>query len=456
MLNSLREEIRPMLKLAIPLILAELSWMSMGIVDTIMVGRLPNSAVALGAVGLGQGLYYAIAIFGSGLLLGLDTIVSQAFGRQDLEDANRSFINSLYLALALTPILMGIVWQWPPLMRRIGIGPNLMAQLEPFLKALNWGTLPLLLYFATRRYLQAVNLVKPVTWAFVTANVVNALGNWIFIYGRLGVPAYGVAGSGWSTCVARAYMVLFLMGALIYHNGRSRLGIWSARKRLELRRIKDLLFLGLPAAGQILCEIGAFAAATALVGKLGAPSLAGHEIALNCASVTFMIPLGISSAAAVRVGQKLGAKDFKAARRAGWTAILLAAAFMSCTALVFFCFSRQLARIFSPDPEVIRRGSVLLLIAAVFQVFDGIQGVTTGVLRGTGDTRTPMVANFVAYWIVGLPLGYWLCFRLGLGAPGIWVGLCTGLILIGSGLLWVWKGQLQKEDPIQIRPNPVI
>jgi MATE family multidrug resistance protein len=209
--------------------------------------------------------------------------------------------------------------------------------------------------------------------------------------------------------------------------------------RIDLHRVWALLKLGAPAATQILCEIGAFSAATALIAKLGAVPLSGHEIALNCAALTFMVPLGISSAAAVRVGQQLGRKDPAGARRAGWSAITLGASFMTCSGLVFVSFPTLIARLFSPDPMVIRTGAKLLLVAAAFQLFDGLQTVATGALRGAGDTKTPMLANFIAYWLIGIPAGYVLCFRLGWGALGVWIGLCGGLMIIGSGLLFAWS-----------------
>jgi len=434
----LRDDFFLTLRLALPLIIAEVGWMSMGIVDTIMVGRLPDSAVAIGATGLGQSLYHSLAIFGGGLLLGLDTFVAQAYGRKDLHDARISLVNGLFLALALTPILMLAVSFWPPLMQHFGISAELVEPMRPFLHALNWGTLPLLTYFALRRYLQAENVVLPIMFALISANVVNAIGDWALIYGHLGLPAMGITGSGWATCVARIYMAGVLAVTLLWVESKRSLPRWAGAVRIDLRRVTALLKLGAPAATQILLEIGAFAAATALVARLGPVPLSGHEIALNCAALTFMVPLGISSAAAVRVGQQLGRRDSAGARRAGWSAIVLGAGFMTCSGLVFVSIPTWIARLFSPDPVVIRTGARLLLVAAAFQLFDGLQTVATGALRGAGDTKTPMLANFVAYWLIGLPVGYLLCFKSGWGAVGVWIGLCAGLMMIGSGLLLAW------------------
>ncbi len=437
-LAVLRDDFLLTFRLALPLIIAEVGWMSMGIVDTIMVGRLPNSAVAIGATGLGQSLYHSVAIFGGGLLLGLDTFVAHAYGREDLHDARVSMVNGLFLALALTPVLMLGVSLWPALMQRFGISAELVEPMRPYLNALNWGTLPLLVYFALRRYLQAVNVATPIMFALISANIVNAIGNWILIYGHLGFRALGITGSGWSTCVARIYMAGVLAVTLLWVESKRTLPKWVGVIRIDVHRMWALFKLGAPAAMQILCEIGAFSAATALCARLGPVPLSGHEIALNCAALTYMVPLGISSAAAVRVGQQLGRRDSVGARRAGWSAIVLGAGFMTCAGLVFVSVPRLIARLFSPDPTVIRVGATLLLVAAAFQLFDGLQTVATGALRGAGDTRTPMLANFLAYWLIGLPLGYLLCFRFGWGAVGVWIGLCIGLVIIGSALLVAW------------------
>jgi len=405
-----------MLQLAAPLVLAELGWMGMGIVDTMMVGRV--SAEAIGAVSLGSVLFYAVAIFGSGLTLGLDTLVSQSFGARRMMDCHRSLINAVYFCLPLAPALMLLVWCWVPLLERFGINPSVLRQTVPYLMAIMWSTFPLLLYFALRRYLQAMNRVAPIMFALISANGINLAGNWILVYGHFGFRPMGAEGSGWATCVSRVYMVVVLASYLLYDATVRRTGLLDASLAPDFRRIRELVRLGLPAATQLSLEVGVFAAATALIGTLNAASLAAHQIAMNVATFTYMVPLGISSAAAVRVGQALGRDDVHAAGRAGWVAMALGA--------------------FTTDRAVIRTAISLLAVAAAFQLFDGLQTVATGALRGAGDTRTPMICHLLLYWLLGLPLGYVLCFVVGWGAVGLWTGLCVALILIGSVLLAVW------------------
>ncbi|HXQ26538.1 MAG TPA: MATE family efflux transporter [Candidatus Acidoferrales bacterium] len=437
--HYIAEEVRPMTSLAAPIVLAELGWMTMGIVDTMMVGRQADSSVAIGAVSLGGILYIAVAIFGAGLMLGLDTLVSHSYGAGDLDDAHRSLVNGVYLSLGMAPVLMGLIRLWEPILRALNIEAPVLSQAIPYLRALNWSTAPLLLYFVFRRYLQGINLVKPVMFSLVTANVINLAGNWALIYGHLGFRAMGTVGSGWATCCSRIYMAAVLMAYCLYYDLRYKTGLLDASRWPHMPRVRRLLSLGFPAAMQLGLEVGVFAVATALIARLGAIQLASHQVALNTASFTYMVPLGISSAAAVRVGQALGRRDHHAASRAGWTALALGASFMTCTAILFWTVPHYIVRIYTPDPVVIRAASNLLFVAAFFQLFDGLQAVATGALRGAGDTRTPMIWSSAIYWFVGLPLGAYLCFRVGWGAVGLWTGLCIALVLIGSGLLYVWR-----------------
>lgn len=428
-----------MIRLALPLVMAELGWMTMAIVDTMMVGRQHNSAVAIAAVSLGSILFNSTAIFGTGLMLGLDTLVSHSFGAGRVEDCHHSLVNGVYLSLGIAPVLMGIVWGVGHLLGTFGIERDVMVQAIPYLKALNWGTLPLLLYFVFRRYLQGMSLAKPVMFALISANIVNLVGNWALIYGHLGLRAMGTVGSGWSTCIARTYMMAVLLVYALYYDHRYQTGLRVTSRMPNFMRIWQLVELGLPAATQFGMEVGVFAVATVLIGKLGAVPLASHQIAVNTVSFTYMVPLGIASAAAVRVGQALGRRDAHGASRSGWTAILLGAGFMSLMGVAFFLVPQYIVRIYTPDRSLIRTASQLLFVGAFFQLFDGIQTVATGALRGAGNTRTPMICHLVFYWLVGLPVGAYLCFHYGWGARGLWTGLCVALILIGSALLYFWR-----------------
>jgi MATE family multidrug resistance protein len=268
----------------------------------------------------------------------------------------------------------------------------------------------------------------------LTANLVNLAGNWILVLGHLGAPRLGAEGAGWATCFSRIYMA----GALAYILWKYDPQVLRISWRPHASRMWTLIKLGAPAAGQMAIEIGVFATVTVLVSKLNATALAGHQIALTAVSTTFMMPLGVSSAAAVRVGFALGRGDMSAAARAGWTALGLGAAVMSAAAVVLLTVPEWIARLFSPDSAVIAAASTILRVAAFFQLFDGLQIVVTGSLRGVGDTRTPMFCHLAGYWVIGLPLGAMLCFGRGLGAPGLWMGLSAGLIAIGVVLTAFW------------------
>ncbi len=438
-LHYIAEEARPMLRLAIPLVLAELGWMTMAIVDTMMVGRQADSAVAIAAVSLGSILFNAAAIFGTGLMLGLDTLVSHSYGAGNVEDCHHSLVNGVYLSFGITPILMGVIRLFEPVLRSLDLQPSVLHQTIPYLRALNWGTLPLLFYFVFRRYLQGMNLAKPVMFALVSANLVNIVGNWTFVFGHFGFRAMGTVGSGWSTCIARIYMMSVLLVYVVYYDHRYKTGLRDTQRLPNFLRMWKLVQLGFPAATQFGMEVGVFAVCAALIGRLGAVAMASNQVALNTVSLTYMVPLGIASAAAVRVGQALGRGDPHGASRAGWTAMALGVGFMFCMGVIFFLVPGYIVRVYTPDPVVLHEAAVLLYVAAFFQLFDGMQTVATGALRGAGDTRTPMICHLILYWGVGLPLGAYLCFRLRWGAPGLWTGLCVALILIGSTLLYFWR-----------------
>jgi MATE family multidrug resistance protein len=421
-----KQQLTDMLRLAGPVILAELGWMFMGVVDTIMVGSLGPTAI--GAVSVGHVFLDLIAIVGIGLLLGLDTLVSQSYGAGDLKDCEHSLWQGLYIAAVFSPIAMLSVFTAGPILRAAGVNSGVISLAVPYALSLQWSLPALVIYAAFRRYLQGISLVRPVMLALLSANLVNVAGNWILI------PEYGVEGAGWATVVSRVYMALFLACVAILRDP----ALVNRIPGVDFQRIRKLLGLGLPAAGQILLEVGVFATSTVLAGRLTPESLAAHHILLNIAGTTFMVPLGMSSAGAVTVGHAIGRRNWVAAKRSGWLAIALGAGFMAVAAAVLLLIPTPLIGIFTRNSEVLRIAIPLLLVAAVFQLFDGLQVVATGVLRGAGDTRTPMIVNLMGHWLLGLPVGYLLCFSFGYGVTGLWMGLSVGLIVVGSVLLFAW------------------
>jgi MATE family multidrug resistance protein len=450
-LRGVREEIRPMLALAGPVVLAEIGWMAMGFVDTAIVGRLGPEAI--GAVGIGTAIFGTLAIFGMGLLLGLETLVSQAYGARNLPSCHRALIDGLYLSAIVAPpmLLLAAGANWS--LKYWGLPPAVLRLAVPYFSILTWSLVPLLLYAAFRRYLQAMGLVAAVTFALISANVINACANYVLIFGHLGLPALGTSGSAVATLVSRIYMAMVLLAAILLHNHHGRLGLFAVSWRFHLPGIARLVRLGFPAAAQVTLELGVFAAVTALAGRVDEASLAAHQVVLTLAGLTFMVPLGVGSAGAVRVGHAVGRGDARGARRSGWTALLLGVGFMSCAAVTFLLFPVPLVHVFTSNRAVVRLGISLLAVAAMFQIFDGLQGVATGVLRGLGDTRTPMVTNLLGHWLLGLPIGYGLCFVAGWGVVGLWLGLSIGLVVVGLTLLAVWRRRSHGPLAAVERPN---
>jgi MATE family multidrug resistance protein len=433
----MRRELLPMLRLAGPVVLAEIGWMSMGIVDTIMVGPLGPGAI--GATGMSSSLFFAAAVFGMGVMLGLDALVAQSYGAGRLDDCVRWLRHGVLLALVVGPAIMLAFQAATAYVDVLRLNADIRELALPYLRVIPLSGLPLLLYATFRRYLQGIHAVRPVMTALVTANVVNALANWVLIYGRLGAPALGVEGAAWATVAARVYMAAFLFAAIVLEHRRRGSAHPHVPWAFEPDRIRRLVGLGLPAASQVTVEVGVFAAVSALAGRLDPVSLGAHQIALNLAALSFMVPLGLSSAGAVRVGHAVGAGEPRRAVHAGWTALAVGAALMAAVGVSFLLFPGPMLRAFSDDPRLLAIATRLLAIAAAFQLFDGTQAVATGVLRGVGDTRTPMLMNVIGHWVFGLPAGYALCFGAGWGVAGLWIGLSIGLTFVAVVLTLVWR-----------------
>jgi MATE family multidrug resistance protein len=426
-----------MVALAIPVVLSELGWTAQGIVDTIMVGRLGPAAI--GAVTLGNAVYFTPVLFCFGLLLGLDTLVAQAYGRRDHDECHRWLAQGIYLACILTVPLMLLLFAASYGFAPFGIHAEVAVPAASYLRILTWGTLPLVFYGATRRYLQGVGQVRIISVTIVAGNLLNWFANWVLIYGKLGFPALGVNGSALSTVISRIFIALALSAAAWRYERRRGHPLFQHWAGPSLARLRQLAGLGLPAGGQVLLEVGAWNLVTLFAGRLSAVALAAHSIVFNYGSLSFMVPLGIGSAAAVSVGHAVGAGDGGRARRAGWLALGLGTGFMLLAAVVYLGLPGPLVALYTRDPQVMALGRRLLWVVAAFEIFDGIQTVSTGALRGLGETRVPMLANLVGYWVLGLPLGLTLCFVLGWGIYGLWIGLLAALIVIAATLLMRWR-----------------
>jgi MATE family multidrug resistance protein len=429
-----------MLNLAVPVVVAEMSWVTMGTVDILMVRALGPSAI--GAVGVGSMLFLALAVFGIGVLLGLDTVIAQSFGAGQRDECHRWFVHGVVMSVILTIPLTLVAWVAIARLDLWGFDLTVLNLTEPYLRIVTWSVWPLLLYTAFRRYLQAMGVVKPTMVILLTANLVNVLANWMLIHGNLGAPALGVDGAGWATFISRSYLALGLLSVVVWRDARTDYGLRRVSWVIERSRLRQLLWLGLPAAMQVTLEVGVFSAASALAGRLAPVALAAHQITLNMASFTFMVPLGLASAAAVRVGHAVGRRDTYGANQAGWTAVMLGVFCMACASAIFLLIPNRLMGLFTVDLTVVDLGVTLLFVAAIFQIFDGLQGVLTGALRGLGDTRTPMFLNLAGHWAFGLPLGYTICFVLGYGVVGLWIGLSAGLIVVSLLLLMVWARRM--------------
>jgi len=436
-----KAELSELFRLAVPVAGVQVGMMLMGVVDTIMVGHV--SPADLAAVALGNIYFFASAVFGMGLLFALDPVVSQAVGAGDGEAVARAVQRGLLLAVGLTGVAALLLSVAEPALTLLRQPPEVIPKAAGYARATIPGILPFYLFVVLRQTLQAQGRVLPILAAIVVANLANVLFNWVLVYGNLGAPALGAVGSGWASSLSRGVMALSLLGiawVLLRPHVRP-----FRPESMRWKPMVRMLRLGAPIGAQMAMEYGAFGLAGLLMGLLGTIAVAGHQIALNLAALTFMVPWGVSQATAVLVGRGVGAEDPDRARRAAVGGLILGAGFMTLTMVVFFTVPGPLARIYSGDPPVLALAATLLPIAAVFQVFDGIQVVALGILRGVGDTRAPMILNLLGFWAVGLPLGIALAFPGEMGPHGLWWGLAAGLAVVAVLLLARTRRRLTGE-----------
>ena len=420
-----------LLRLALPIVVVQLGIMFMGVIDTIMVGHL--SARALAGVALGNVYFWTCGIFGMGVIMALDPVIAQAVGANDGIAVARGFQRGFLLALVLTiPISVALLFA-EPVLRALGQADDVVPLAVSYALICIPGVLPFLAFTVLRQTLQAMALVRPIVLTMIVSNIANILLNWILIFGKLGAPALGVAGAAWATSAAR-WLMLMVLFAVAWR--RLRVYLLPVRAdTFSLAPLGRMLALGAPIGLQFQLEYGIFAVVGLLMGTIGTTPLAAHQVALNVASFTFMVPMGVAAAVAVLVGHAVGRGDALGARQAATASLVSSAGFMALMAIVLLVVPGLIARVYTDDVAVIGIAILLLPLAGFFQVFDGMQVVCGGILRGLGDTHSPLIANIVGFWVLGLPLGVWLGLHRGYGPAGLWWGLVAGLAVVGLALL---------------------
>jgi MATE family multidrug resistance protein len=427
-------EVSALLRLAGPIIVAQLGGIAMNITDTVMVA--PLGPVSLAAAGLANAVHVAALITCGGMVAGMSPLVSQAIGRRDRDEARRVLVQGLWLAalLALPVMLLSLLGR-PVTALRLGQAPEVARLAGAFLFALAPGVLPIALFGALKYYLDGIGRPRVAMTVMLLGIGLNVLGNQLLIYGVPGwIQPMGVVGSGLSTSLVRWAVALTLGGYVLLHPELSPLRRVSLRPRLA--RIGRILAIGAPIGAQHGAEIGIFSFAAVMMGWMGPVQLAAHQLTINVASATFMVAVGASSAGSIRVGMHVGGGRRRGMHRAVLATYLVSLGFMSCCALVFLLFPRWLLRLYTHDPAIVATGTGLLFMAALFQVFDGAQVTGLAVLRGAADTRVPMWITILGYWVVGLPVAYGLGFHTPLRHVGIWTGLTVSLALVGMLLAW--------------------
>lgn len=419
----LKIELRQLVRLAAPLAAAQAGTQIMNLVDLAVLGRL--GARELGAAGLGHAIFFMVSVMGIGLILGIDPMISQAFGAGDPVRARHVLWQGIWLALGATVVLSIPLFCMPFVVPHFGMAKDVAPLTAVFILWRSLGLAPLLLFLVVRAYLQAQHITKPMVMAMLAGNVFNFLSDLVLVFGWGPIPPLGVAGAAISTDLGSVLQLAIVA--------------WEVRKipmtfkRSPVwREIRNAIRVGLPTGMQMGFEIGIFALVGVLAARLGTIAVAAHQLVLSLAAFTYTIAVGVANAASVRVGLAVGGGDRERTRAAGFSALLVAAGWMSFTAIVLALAPRAMARLVTNQLDVIAAAVPLLFVAAVFQLSDGIQVVATGALRGAGDTHFSFAANLVGYWVIGLPIALFLCFTKGMGVVGLWWGLCAGLVAVAT------------------------
>ncbi|MBX2920992.1 MAG: MATE family efflux transporter [Chitinophagaceae bacterium] len=424
--QSLSAEAKKTAALSLPIILGELSQMALHIIDTAMVGALGYKQLAAAALVLS--VLNIPFVIGIGMTISVSQLVSMAHGRRDGQRVSHFFYNGFWLCAFTAIIIASALVACRNVLFHLGQDTEVATLAVPFLTLMGWSIIPMLLFMALKQFTDGLEKTRTAMVISIAALPVNIFINWLLIFGNLGFPALGLPGAGWGTLITRALMFCTLGGVILYHPlFRRYIIVRKNQWKLKLKTIRELLYIGVPSGLQVGMEGGAFALSGIIIGTLGATEQAAHQIALSCASFTFMVSLGLSQGSSIRVSNAYGTLNRAKILNIGKSTLITGLLYGIFCAAFFILFRNMLPQAFNNNTEVIKTASLLLVLAAIFQISDATQVIGAGLMRGIKDVNVPTVLIAVAYWVVGIPVGYLLTFQAKLGPAGIWIGLILGL-----------------------------
>lgn len=424
-LPNIKKESSTLLKVGLPIVGTQLLGMGLNVTDTIMAGKL--SAADLAGVAIGNALYLPVTLFGMATLVAINPIVSQYLGARKFFEIGKSARQMLWLVVFLSIPSFFIIRNLDVVMHMIGVDTEIIPLASGYLKSVSWGVFALFTYAGIRYFSEGLAITKPPMYIAFSTLLLNIPANYIFMYGKLGSPALGAIGTGYATSVVQIIAGISIIVFTISFKPYKRFNIFAKTKGPEWKYIKELLRVGIPSGASSTMEILLFASVSLLMGTLSVTASAAHQVAINIAATIFMIPFGLSMAISQRVGKAVGQGSMSDARFRGFLGTGLCTLIMTCTAILIFTIPEFIVGIYSADVEVKKMAVSLIFMAGVFQISDGLQVGGFGALRGLKDTRIPMVVNFISYWLIGFPVGYYLGITLNYGPEGLWVGLISGL-----------------------------
>lgn len=438
--------------LAYPVMLSQLGQVMVGVADSMMVGRL--GAEPLAAASLGNSIFFVVMMFGIGISMAITPLVAAADGEGRYNRIARIFRHGFVINAFAGSILFLIVLMASPGLFYLNQPEEVVRLAIPYMGIITFSLLPLMVFQSFKQLAEGLSQTKQAMAITIFCNLVNVFLNWVLIYGNLGFPAMGINGAGWATLISRVLMAVIIFYYVWNSKRYRRYNIDFAFKKFSFPLISKMLNIGVPTGFQFVFETGAFSAAAIMMGWMGVNALASHQIAINVASISYMMASGLSAAAMVRVGNQLGRNDIRSLREIGFTSFGMVTIFMMFFAIALIALRNFLPMLYIDDYSVIKLSASLLIIAGLFQLPDGIQVVGLGALRGMGDVKIPTVITLVAYWVIGLPLGYLLAFEFGFNELGIWYGLLIGLTCTAA-MLVIRFNRLSRQLLVKSNREPV-